>query len=87
MGKRGGGHEGGRGGAARKGEKGGRPPMVFGGRKEMTPQMTSDLASNGPQPFPTSPHRISTFGQQFFGILHLSQPVEDSEDSFLFVVV
>jgi hypothetical protein len=36
-----GGQEGGKGGA----------PRVFCERKETTPQMTSDLASNGPQPF------------------------------------
>jgi hypothetical protein len=38
----------------------------FCGRKETTPQMTSDLASNIPQPFPTSTHQRLTFGQHFF---------------------
>jgi hypothetical protein len=37
------------------------------------PQMNSDFASNGPQPFPSSRHRKSTFGQHFLGILHLEQ--------------
>jgi hypothetical protein len=65
----------GRGGQA-KGEKGGWrpregkrekrwPPRVLW-EKETTPQMTSDFASNGPQPFPSSTHRKSTFGQHFF---------------------
>jgi hypothetical protein len=40
----------------------------------MTPQMTSDFASNGPQPFPSSTHRRSTFGQHFIGILHSKSP-------------
>jgi hypothetical protein len=46
-------------GQSRKGEgrggpergKGGGHLGFFGGRKETTPQMTSDLASNAPQPF------------------------------------
>jgi hypothetical protein len=38
--------------------------------KETTPQMSPDFASNGPQLFPSSTHRRSTFGQYFFGILH-----------------
>jgi hypothetical protein len=33
----------------------------------MTPEMTSDFASNGPQPFPSSTHQRSTFGQHFLG--------------------
>jgi hypothetical protein len=57
----GGGQEGGR-------EKGWPPRVLW--EKEMTPQMTSDFASNGPQPFPSSTHRRSTFGQHFFWILH-----------------
>jgi hypothetical protein len=32
--------------------------------------MTSDFASNDPQPFPSSTHQRSTFGQHFYGILH-----------------
>jgi hypothetical protein len=44
------------------------PPRVFW-EKETTPQMTLDFASSGPQPFPSSTHRRSTFGQHFFGIL------------------
>jgi hypothetical protein len=45
--------------------------LGFCGRKETKPQMTSNFASNGPQPFPTSTHRRSTFGQHFFSaILH-----------------
>jgi hypothetical protein len=36
--------------------------------------MTSDLASNGPQPFLTSTHRRSTFGQHVFaGILQCTR--------------
>jgi hypothetical protein len=31
--------------------------------------MSPDFASNGPQLFPSSTHRRSTFGQYFFGIL------------------
>jgi hypothetical protein len=34
--------------------------------KETTPQMSPHFASNGPQPFPSSTHRRSTFGQHFF---------------------
>jgi hypothetical protein len=56
--KRGGGGEGKRGG-----------PIGFLSEKELTPQMTSDFASNDPQPFPSSMHRRSTFGQHFFWIL------------------
>jgi hypothetical protein len=55
--------------AAKRGRKKGWPPRVLW-EKETTPQMTSDFASNGPQPFPSSMHRTSTFGQHFFGILH-----------------
>jgi hypothetical protein len=53
----------------RGGKEKGWPPRVFW-EKETTPQMTYDFASNGPQPFPSSTHRRSTFGQHFFGILH-----------------
>jgi hypothetical protein len=50
MGRRGGGQEKkGREGRPGRGERG--APRVFCERKETTPQMTSDLASNGPQPF------------------------------------
>jgi hypothetical protein len=65
QGKKGEGWRPGQGGKKKKGW----PPRVLW-EKEMTPQMTSDFASNGPQPFPSSMHRRSTFGQHFFGILH-----------------
>jgi hypothetical protein len=80
-----------KGGAAKPREKGGGwqpregkrekgwPPRVLW-EKETTPQMTSDIASNGPQPFPSSTHRKSTFGQQFFGILH-STPLKKNSSS------
>jgi hypothetical protein len=51
-----------------KGKKGGATTRVLW-EKETTPQMSPDFASNGPQPFPSSTHRRSTFGQHFFGIL------------------
>jgi hypothetical protein len=58
-----------RGGGQERGEREkGWPPRVLW-EKEMTPEMTSDFASNGPQPFPSSTHQRSTFGQHFFGIL------------------
>jgi hypothetical protein len=47
------------------------PPRVLW-EKETTPQMTSGFASNGPQPFPSSTHRKSTFGQHFFSIKSLT---------------
>jgi hypothetical protein len=47
-----------------KREKGWPPRVLW--EKETTPQMTSDFASNGPQPFPSSTHQKSTFGQHFF---------------------
>jgi hypothetical protein len=65
-------------GVANQGKKGGRVAakrggggkrgghLGFCGRKEPTPQMTSAFASNGPQPFPTSTHRRSTFGPKMF---------------------
>jgi hypothetical protein len=68
------------GGAAKCGERGGWQPRKgkkWGAttrvlwEKETTPQMSPDFASNGPQPFPSSTHRRSTFGQHFFGILHI----------------
>jgi hypothetical protein len=34
--------------------------------KETTPHMSHDFASNGPQLFPSSTYRRSTFGQYFF---------------------
>jgi hypothetical protein len=49
------------------------PPRVLW-EKETTPQMTSDFAFNGPQPFPSSTHRRSTFGQHFLGYYSLSLP-------------
>jgi hypothetical protein len=69
----------GKGGAAKGGDKGGWWPRkgTKGGattrvlwEKETTPQMSPDFASNGPQLFPSSTHRRSTFGQYFFEILH-----------------
>jgi hypothetical protein len=57
--------------AANKREKGGATTRVLW-KKETTPQMSPDFASNGPQLFPSSTHRRSTFGQHFFGILRLS---------------
>jgi hypothetical protein len=60
-------------GAARKGKGKGGGHLGFCERKETTPQMSSDFASNDPQSFPTSMHRRSTFGQHFFsGILHIT---------------
>jgi hypothetical protein len=47
---------------------------------ETTPQMTSNFASNDPQPFPSSTQRRSTFGQHFFGILH-STPLKKNSSS------
>jgi hypothetical protein len=55
--------------AAKKRERGGATTRVLW-EKETTPQMSPDFASNGPQPFPSSTYRRSTFGQHFFGILH-----------------
>jgi hypothetical protein len=57
------------GGAAMKREGGGATTTVLW-EKETTPQMSPNFASNGPQLFPSSTHRRSTFGQHFFGILH-----------------
>jgi hypothetical protein len=51
---------------AKKRERGGATTRVLW-EKETTPQMSSDFASNGPQPFPSSTHRRSTFGQYFLG--------------------
>jgi hypothetical protein len=71
-----------RGVAAKRGggerEKGWPPRVLW--EKETMPQMTSDFASNGPQPFPSSTHRRSTFGQHFFGILH-STPLKKNSSS------
>ena len=77
------------GGAAKGGEKGGWRPRKGKNRgattrvlweKETTPQMSPDFASNGPQLFPSSTHRGSTFGQYFFGILH-STPLKKNSSS------
>jgi hypothetical protein len=67
-GRRGGGQPREKGVAAKRGGKKekGWPPRVLW-EKETTHQMTSDFASNGPQPFPSSTHRRSTFGQHFLG--------------------
>jgi hypothetical protein len=56
--------------AAKKREKRGGATTRVLWEKETTPEMSPDFASNGPQPFPSSMHRRSTFGQHFFGILH-----------------
>jgi hypothetical protein len=63
-GERGGGGVGGQ----EKGKRGATTRVLW--EKETTPHMSHDFASNGPQPFPSSTHRRSTFGQHFFGILH-----------------
>jgi hypothetical protein len=52
--------------AAKKRGKGGLP-LGFLWEKETTPQMSPDFTSNGPQLFPSSTHRRSTFGQIFLG--------------------
>jgi hypothetical protein len=59
------GEMGGGGLAAKKREKRGAATRVLW-EKETTPQMSPDFASNGPQHFPSSTHRISTFGQHCF---------------------
>jgi hypothetical protein len=59
-----------KGGLAAKKEKKGVTTRVLW-EKETTPQMSPNFASNGQQPFPSSTHRRSTFGQHFFGILHV----------------
>jgi hypothetical protein len=65
-----------RGLAAKKREKMGATTRVLW-EKETTPQMSPDFASNGPQPFPSSTHRRSTFGQHFFGILQRERKLEE----------
>jgi hypothetical protein len=73
-GRRGGGQPRGKGGGGQEREGGretGGPPRVLW-EKETTHQMTSDFAPNGPQPFPSSTHRRSTFGQHFLGYYRLS---------------
>jgi hypothetical protein len=55
-------------GGQEKGKRGATTRVLW--EKEMTPQMSPDFASNDPQPFPSSTHQRSTFGQHFFGILH-----------------
>jgi hypothetical protein len=55
-------------GGQEKGKREGATTRVLW-EKETTPQMSPDFASNGPQLFPSSTHRRSTFGQYFFGIL------------------
>jgi hypothetical protein len=56
-------------GGQEKGKREGATTRVLW-EKKTTPQMSPDFASNGPQLFPSSTHRRSTFGQYFFGILH-----------------
>jgi hypothetical protein len=58
-------------GGQEKGKKGGGATTRVLWEKETTPQMSPDFASNGPQPFPSSMHRRSVFGQHFFGILQI----------------
>jgi hypothetical protein len=65
-----GGQERGRGGRPRKGKKGGGHLGCFCGRKEMMPQMTSNLASNGPQPFSHIHTPKINFWSTFFRLLH-----------------
>jgi hypothetical protein len=55
-----------RGVAAKKGERGG-GNRVFCGRTETMSQMTSDVASNGPQPFFHIHAPKINFGQHFLG--------------------
>jgi hypothetical protein len=55
-------------GGQEKGKGGGATTRVLW-EKETTPQMSPDFKSNSPQPFPSSMHRRSTFGQHFFRIL------------------
>jgi hypothetical protein len=55
-------------GGQEKGKREGATTRVLW-EKETTSQMSPDFASNGPQLFPSSTHRRSTFGQYFFGIL------------------
>jgi hypothetical protein len=66
-------------GGQEKGKKEGATTRVLW-EKETTPQMSPDFASNGTQPFPSSTHRRSTFGQHFFGILH-STPLKKNSSS------
>jgi hypothetical protein len=72
MGRRGDGSREGREGVARKvgKERGGH--LGFCERKETTPQMTSDFASNGPQPFSHIHATKINFWSTFFRILHQS---------------
>jgi hypothetical protein len=53
-------------GGQEKGKRGATTRVSW--EKETTPQMSPDFASNGPQPFPSSTHRRSTFGQHFLEI-------------------
>jgi hypothetical protein len=48
-----------------KGKKGWPPRVLW--EKETTPQMTSDFASNGPQPFPSSTHQNQLLVNIFLG--------------------
>jgi hypothetical protein len=43
-------------------------------------QMTSDVASNGPQPFFHIHAPKINFGQHFFGILHALQPLDTNQE-------
>jgi hypothetical protein len=53
-------------GGQEKGKREGATTRVLW-EKETTPQISPDFASNGPQLFPSSTHRRSTFGQYFLG--------------------
>jgi hypothetical protein len=55
--------------AKRGGREKGWPPRVLW-EKETMPQMTSDFASNGPQPFSLIHAPKINFWSTFFGILH-----------------
>jgi hypothetical protein len=69
MGRRGGSSREGRGGQEGEKERGGH--LGFCGTKETTPQMTSDFASNGTQPFSHIHAAKINFWSTFFsGILH-----------------
>jgi hypothetical protein len=54
----------------RKGKREGATTRVLW-EKETTPQMSPDFASNGPQLFPSSTQRRSTFGQYFLGYYNM----------------
>jgi hypothetical protein len=63
----------GREGVVRKGKRKGGGHLGFCGRKETMTQMTSDLASNGPQPFSHIHAPKINFWQHFLG--YYSRPL------------